>query len=115
MLGRRSLAGSALALVAACTQGVAPPPPPQAAAPPPPPPTLEQRVRREAWLTRFWEQLTPAQRRRVLARMRRGNPPQARTPEEAAPIWDGLGLPERDSLVFGTPPRGRDAAAPGAG
>jgi hypothetical protein len=96
-------------LVAACAQRAAPPaPPPQAAAPPPPPATLEQRVRREAWITRFWEQLTPAQRRRVLARMNRGNPPQARTPEEAAPIWDGLGLPERDALVFGAP-RARSA------
>jgi hypothetical protein len=107
MFGRRSLAVSTLALLAACAQRAAPPPP--QAASPPPPATLEQRVRREVWLTRFWEQLTPAQRRRVLARMRRGNPPQARTPEEAAPIWDGLGLPERDALVFGLPPRGRGA------
>jgi hypothetical protein len=115
MLGRRSLALSTLAILAACAQ----PQPvvqPQAPSPPPPPATLEQRVRREGWLTRFWEQLTPAQRRRVLARMRRGNPPQARTQEEAAPIWDGLGLPERDALVFGRPPpRSREAVASGSG
>jgi hypothetical protein len=58
-------------------------------------------VRQEAWLTRFWEQLTPAQRRRVLARMRRGEEPLARTEAEAAPVWDGLGLPDRNALVFG--------------
>jgi hypothetical protein len=58
-------------------------------------------VRREGWLTRFWEQLTPAQRRRVLARMRRGEEPLASNEAEAAPIWDGLGLPERNALVFG--------------
>jgi hypothetical protein len=52
-------------------------------------------------VTRFWEQLTPAQRRRVLARMRRGEPPLAQNEVEAAPTWDGLGLPERDALVFG--------------
>ena len=55
----------------------------------------------EAWLTRFWEQLTPAQRRRVLSRLRRGDTPLARTEAEAAPLWDGLGLPERNALVFG--------------
>jgi hypothetical protein len=65
------------------------------------PATLAHRVRREAWVTRFWEQLTHAQRRRVLTRMRRGEPPLASTEAEAAPAWDGLGLPERDALVFG--------------
>jgi hypothetical protein len=99
MVSRRSLAIAPLALLVACAQRAAPPP--AAPAPPAPPPTLTQRVRREVWITRFWEQLTPAQRRRVLARMRRGEPPQARTESEAAPIWDGLGLPERDALVFG--------------
>jgi hypothetical protein len=47
--------------------------------------------------------------------MRRGNPPQARTEEEAAPVWDGLGLPERDALVFGAPPRTREGGARSAG
>ncbi len=104
MLGRRGFAGGMLLALAGC----AAPPPARVAAPAPPaaapapPPTLATRVRREAWLTRFWEELTPAQRRRVLARMRRGPTPLARTEAEAAPAWDGLGLPERNELVFGT-------------
>jgi hypothetical protein len=48
--------------------------------------TLPQRVRQEAWMTRFWEELTPSQRRRVLVKLRRGDPP---------------GLPDRNSLLFG--------------
>ncbi len=52
-------------------------------------------------MTRFWEQLTPAQRRRVLARLRAGDPPHAQTEAEAAPIWEALGLPDRDARVFG--------------
>ncbi len=50
-------------------------------------------------MTRFWEQLTPAQRRRVVTRLRRSEPT---TEEQAAPIWDGLGLPERNALLFGS-------------
>lgn len=65
------------------------------------PVSLAQRVQQEAWMTRFWEQLTPAQKRRVLARLRAGDPPHARTEAEAAPVWDALGLPDRDALVFG--------------
>lgn len=90
--------------------GCAAPPPaasPRVAAASPAPITLATRVRQEGWLTRFWEQLTPAQRRRVLARLRRGAAPVASTVEEAAPVWDGLGLPDRDALVFG---RGLPAA-----
>lgn len=103
---RRSLL-SLLMLVGACA---ARPPATPIAAPPvsAAPATLATRLRREGWLTRFWEQLTPVQRRRVLARLRRGPTPVAETAEEAAPIWDGLGLPERDALVFG---RGLPAAA----
>ncbi len=70
----------------------------------PPPPrviTLAERVRDEGWLTRFWEQLNPAQRRRVTNQLRLSIPPRARTEEEAAPIWDALGLVERDALIFG--------------
>ncbi|WP_203074227.1 hypothetical protein [Falsiroseomonas ponticola] len=103
MPGRRDIAWGLLLAAAGCAP--APPPPrPAPPAPPPapaPPPTLATRLRREAWLTRFWEQLTPAQRRRVLARMRRGETPVATTEAEAAPVWDGLGLPERNALVFG--------------
>lgn len=77
-------------------------PPPRAPAPRRTQPvSLEARVRQEGWMTRFWEQLTPAQRRRVLARLRGGDPPLADSEAEAAPVWDALGLPERDALVFG--------------
>jgi hypothetical protein len=102
----------AAALLAGCAAPVAVPearPEPvvtfAAAAPvPPAAPTLAERIRQEGWLVRFWEQLTPAQRRRVTTRMRQGSPPLARTEEEAAPAWDGLGLPQRDALVFGGAP-----------
>ena len=96
---RRSVL-SLFILVGACAAPPPAPSPPVAAAAPAPV-TLATRVRQEGWLTRFWEQLTPPQRRRVLARLRRGATPVASTLEEAAPIWDGLGLPERDALVFG--------------
>ena len=102
-----ALGGIALALLLAMARLRAPPRPPgrrhppRSPPPPAPPPSLATRVRREAWLTRFWEQLTPSQRRRVLSRMRRGEAPLARTEAEAAPAWDALGLPERNALVFG--------------
>ena len=100
---------SVLALITLAGACAAPPPAPSrpVAATASAPVTLATRVRQEGWLTRFWEQLTPAQRRRVLARLRRGASPVADTPDEAAPVWDGLGLPERDALVFG---RGLPAA-----
>jgi hypothetical protein len=66
------------------------------------PMTLAERIRQEGWLVRFWEQLTPAQRRRVTARLRQQG--LARDGAEAAPAWDGLGLPEREALVFGAGP-----------
>jgi hypothetical protein len=75
----------------------APAPPPRRATPV----SLSQRVQQEGWMTRFWEQLTPAQKRRVLARLRAGDPPHATSEAEAAPVWDALGLPDRDALVFG--------------
>lgn len=90
----------ALLAMVGCTSRPASPPP----TPPPVarrPARLPDRVRQEGWITRFWEELTASQRRRVLARLRRGEPPAARTEAEAAPLWDGLGLPERDALVFG--------------
>jgi hypothetical protein len=54
------------------------------------------------------EQLTPAQRRRVLARLNEGEASRAATEEQAAPLWDALSLPEREALVFGNarPARG---------
>jgi hypothetical protein len=36
-----------------------------------------------------------------MARLRQDDPPRADTEAAAAPIWDSLGLPERDALVFG--------------
>jgi hypothetical protein len=63
--------------------------------------TLSERVRDEAWMTRFWEQLNPAQRRRVTSQLRMSIPPRAKSEEEAAPVWDMLGLVERDALIFG--------------
>ncbi len=109
MLNRRLFPLVVLSLAAGCAQRV-PPPRVQAApaAPTPPQPTsLASRVRREGWMTRFWEQLTPTQRRRVLARMRRDAPPRAANPAEAATVWDSLGLPERDELIFGGGPASR--------
>lgn len=113
MCSRRVFAFSAALWLAGCA---APAPPPvqrrsapssvtttaSAATTAAPARTLSERIRREGWMTRFWEQLTPAQRRRVLTRLRRGEPPMATTPDEAAPIWDALGLPERDALIFGS-------------
>lgn len=103
MLNRRLFPLVVLALTAGCAQRV--PPPRVQAAPaaltPAPPTSLASRVRREGWMTRFWEQLTPAQRRRVLTRMRRETPPRAADAAEAATVWDSLGLPERDELIFG--------------
>lgn len=66
----------------------------------PQPVPVAQRVRQEAWITRFWEQLTPAQQRRVRARLEQGEPPLVTSEDEAARLWDALGLPERDALVF---------------
>jgi hypothetical protein len=67
----------------------------------PAPVSLTERLRQEGWMTRFWEQLTPSQRRRVLARLRRGEPPMTGGLDEAGRVWDALGLPERNSLIFG--------------
>lgn len=72
-----------------------------------------ERLRQNRWLAQFWEELTPAQRRRVEARMRRAQPPVAGGREGVAQMWDGLGLAERDRLVFGggAPPRPASASA----
>lgn len=98
MFNRRLFLLAGPACAAGCAPRLAPAPPPPA--PPPSPVGLPERVRREPWLTRFWEQLTPAQRNRVLARLRRAEPPVTDA-AAAAPVWDSLGLPERDALVFG--------------
>ncbi len=74
-----------------------------------PPDNPRERLRQNRWLTQFWEELTPAQRRRVEARMRRAQPPIAADKDGARSAWDTLGLAERDRLVFGA--AGRRAAA----
>ena len=77
------------------------------------------RLRQNRWLAQFWEELTPAQRRGVEARMRRAQPPLASDQDGARLAWDALGLAERDRLVFGAPARpaagAASAAAVGAG
>jgi hypothetical protein len=108
------LGGVSRLVVAALLAGCAPQPAPAPASTsivtetaarsepaPPAPMTLAERIRQEGWLVRFWEQLTPGQRRRVTTRLRQNSPPLAREETEAAPVWDGLGLPEREALVFG--------------
>ncbi|WP_270934262.1 hypothetical protein [Falsiroseomonas oryzae] len=97
------------ALLAGCAEGSAPPAPlPEpvqasvAEDPAPPSVTLAERIRDEGWIVRFWEQLTPAQRRRVTKQLRNNVPRLASEEAEAAPIWDALGLPERDALIFGS-------------
>jgi hypothetical protein len=69
--------------------------------PAPPAITLADRLRDEAWLTRFWEQLNPSQQRRVVRQLRMSIPPRVKDEGEAGPVWDALGLPERDALIFG--------------
>lgn len=58
------------------------------------------RPRQADWTTRFWEELSPAQRNRVMARLRR----QAAdiTTQDAAARWDTMGLSEREGLLGGT-------------
>jgi len=102
LLATALLAGCAEVEVATEAPPAADPLPVVIADPPAPRPvTLTERVRQDAWITRFWEQLTPGQRRRVVGQLRRSNPPAAGTEDEAAPVWDALGLPDRDALVFG--------------
>ena len=77
-----------------------------------PPDNPRERLRQNRWLAQFWEELTPSQRRRVEARMRRSQPPIASNQEGAGLAWDALGLAERDRLVFGgaAPPRSASAS-----
>ena len=80
----------------------------------PPPDNPRERLRQNRWLAQFWEELTPAQRRRVEARMRRAKPPLVSEQEAASHVWDGLGLAERDRLVFGGAAPARPSAAASA-
>ena len=83
-----------------------------------PPDNPRDRLRQNRWLAQFWEELTPAQRRRVETRMRRTQPSVASNKESAGHAWDALGLAERDRLVFGgaapARPAGATTAAAGA-
>ncbi len=91
-----------------------PRPNPPVGAPAKPPDDPRLRLRQNRWLAHFWEELTPAQRRRVEARMRRAQPPLASNQDSARLTWDALGLAERDRLVFGPPARPAAGAASAA-
>jgi hypothetical protein len=73
------------------------------------PTTPQARLRQAPWLTRFWDELTPSQRRRVMARLRRG--PSPTSAAEAPATWDVMGLPTREALIFGSPPPRPDTTA----
>jgi hypothetical protein len=60
-----------------------------------------QLVRQNPWLTRFWMELTPAQRAQVERRLQRGNVRTAAEQGEPAATWDPMGLADRAALVFG--------------
>lgn len=89
-----------LLLLGAMVACAGPAPEPPRPTPTPPPATVQERVRQEPWLARFWTQLSQAQRRRVTQRARRAEPPVTAAAEVPA-YWDGLGLRERSALVFG--------------
>ncbi len=61
-------------------------------------------VRQNPWLTRFWMELTPAQRARVERQLQRGNVRLAAERAEPAATWDPMGLSDRARLVFGGAP-----------
>jgi len=96
-----------LALLPACSALQDPRPGPIRAMEPRPNPPVRAATRdvapRPAWLARFWEELSPAQKRTVLSRLRRGPPSRATSETEAAAVWDVIGLPERETLVTGRP------------
>jgi hypothetical protein len=77
------------------------PDPPAAPEDPVVPPDPAQRManllRQNAWLTRFWSELSPAEQLRVTrALARRGAQPLA-----APAAWDPMGLQDRVELLFG--------------
>ncbi len=117
---RRAAASLAMALAfGACMQKPAPtvvameprPNPPLVVRPPANP---RDRLRQNRWLALFWEELTLPQRRRVETQLRRAKPPVVSGGASAAVVWDGLGLDERDRLVFSgiAPERPADDALP---
>jgi hypothetical protein len=58
-------------------------------------------VRQNPWVTRFWMELTPAQRARVERRLLRDVRLASEQQAEPANVWDPMGLSDRVSLVFG--------------
>jgi hypothetical protein len=63
---------------------------------------LQDRLRRDRWVTRFWAELTPDQRRRVAKRMQDAAPNLVVDREDHARYWDVMGLEDRLKLVFGS-------------
>ena len=59
-------------------------------------------VRQNQWLTRFWEELTPAQQARVARQLRNGDVVLAAESAEPAAAWDSMGLADRAKLIFGS-------------
>ncbi|NGM23913.1 hypothetical protein G3576_28160 [Roseomonas stagni] len=60
--------------------------------PAPDPATRTQALlRQQPWLSRFWSELTPAQQARVARRL----------PGDSAARWDGMGLTDRVTLLYG--------------
>jgi hypothetical protein len=87
-------------------------------------PAAPEGAQRGRWITRFWEELTPTQRRLVAAGLRRGPLPRTASPGETQAAWDVMGLAEREALIAGRPastaatgaaeaPSGRRAEAEG--
>lgn len=71
--------------------------PSDAVAPVDPAQRMANLLRQNAWLARFWSELTPAEQLRVTrALARRGAQPLA-----APAAWDPMGLQDRVELLFG--------------
>ena len=62
---------------------------------------LQDRLHWEPWLTRFWAELTPGQRRRVAMRMQHTAPSLVTDRDGRARYWDIMGLEDRLTLVLG--------------
>ncbi|TCZ55011.1 hypothetical protein [Roseicella aquatilis] len=94
----------------------------RAMAPRPNPPArgaAPEAARRQDWVTRFWEELTPAQRRLVARRLRERRREPGLGVAEVEAAWEVMGLSDRKSLVQGraapvpsTPADGSGAAPP---
>jgi len=65
---------------------------------------LQDQLRRDRWVTRFWGELTPDQRRRVAMRLQRAAPSLMADRDGHARYWDIMGLEDRLKLVLGKEP-----------